>query len=603
MNRIFPATAAGLLLAACSTDGSITAPGATPGGGPRLGANTPVTGAAFTTVNEDVDEDGHCKNGNPNTNCNIYDGKEFVWLNGGPSTAYVGDGTYFFAVLAPGGQPNPNDGGAKLLSSDSYKARTFTVSGSGTSAFEIAYSGTHDKSGNKIRLLPYDDTPNKGGVYIMAICSLAGGYPVEPSDCKYDAFKIVERGTTPAAEGPTVEKDAAGSYTQTYKWQISKGARTPTVNQFSGNASVTYDVVVSRDAANDQISAIGVSGKIRIQNPNPANITGVTIADQLTGGSAQTCTVTGAASPVVIGPGEAEFDYSCDLSGLTALPEATKNKVTISWDAQTIGGLQLAAGSANFETPTAIAFTSTPINATVSVTDLFNNGGTAVPISTLVGSGASSTVTLAEAPKTFTYTRSIPVTANTCVTYPNLATITETGQSANASVRICGGIANGNTLGYWSNNNGGNTLCTRDPAWRYLMNGGNPAVPYLRNANAAFYTVPTSGKCASAHSNFSTWLLAANSTNMSNMLSAQLAATTLNVNYKGMDGMAFVAHPLTRQPATINSIIADAVSFLRANANGNTTASGTPRDQATAYKNLFDALNNNLVFAVPTPTP
>src|SRR5438552_3237678 len=77
-----------------------------------------VTGAAFTTVNETADGTGHCKNGNPGVNCNIYDGKQFVWLNGGPAAAYVGDGTYFFAVLVPGGQPDPNDGAAKNLSDD-----------------------------------------------------------------------------------------------------------------------------------------------------------------------------------------------------------------------------------------------------------------------------------------------------------------------------------------------------------------------------------------------------------------------------------------------------------------------------------------------------
>jgi hypothetical protein len=79
-------------------------------------ANTPVTGAGFTTVNEGVDGTGHCKNGNPTVNCNIYDGKQYVWLNGGPSVAYVGDGNYFFAVLVPGGQNDPNDGGANNLS-------------------------------------------------------------------------------------------------------------------------------------------------------------------------------------------------------------------------------------------------------------------------------------------------------------------------------------------------------------------------------------------------------------------------------------------------------------------------------------------------------
>ena len=64
-------------------------------------ANQPVTGAAFTTVNEadppDGDGTGHCKNGNPNVNCNIYDGKEFVWLNGGPETMARG------GVTATGG--------------------------------------------------------------------------------------------------------------------------------------------------------------------------------------------------------------------------------------------------------------------------------------------------------------------------------------------------------------------------------------------------------------------------------------------------------------------------------------------------------------------
>ena len=54
-----------------------------------VSANSPVNGAAFTTVNESVDGTGHCKNGNPNTNCNIYDGKEFVWMNGGPSTCLL----------------------------------------------------------------------------------------------------------------------------------------------------------------------------------------------------------------------------------------------------------------------------------------------------------------------------------------------------------------------------------------------------------------------------------------------------------------------------------------------------------------------------------
>ncbi len=148
-----------------------------------------VSGAGYTTVNPAVDGNNHCKNGNPGVNCNIYDGKEFVWLNGGPAANGLGpDGQYFFAVLAPGGQPNPNDGGPKNLSDDfdTFQNRTFTV----TNGEVSAYAGTHDKTIPLIRLFPYADTTNPGGVYIMAICSLGSGYPVAPRSCKYDAFKV-----------------------------------------------------------------------------------------------------------------------------------------------------------------------------------------------------------------------------------------------------------------------------------------------------------------------------------------------------------------------------------------------------------------------------
>jgi hypothetical protein len=165
---------------------------------PTAGA---VSGAGYTTVNTAVDSSNHCKNGNPAINCNIYDGKEFVWLNGGPAANGLGpDGQYFFAVLVPGGQPDPNDGGAKNLSDDfdTYANRTFTVTNGevsaygGTHTFDSGSGGGAHPNGQPpfIRLFPYADTTNPGGVYIMAICSLGAGYPVVPRSCKYDAFKV-----------------------------------------------------------------------------------------------------------------------------------------------------------------------------------------------------------------------------------------------------------------------------------------------------------------------------------------------------------------------------------------------------------------------------
>jgi hypothetical protein len=176
-----------------------------------------VGGAAFTTYNPAVDGESKdvCKNSI--INCNIYGAKEYVWLNGGPDANHLKpDGYYFFTVLEPGGQPNPNDQGGvpdKNLSDDFdlYTNRVFKTEGG-----EVAeYNGTHDLdsgapvngNGNKtrdpdgnppfIRLFPYSDTTNPGGVYIMSICYLGETpdyplYPVEPRDCKYDAFKVRE---------------------------------------------------------------------------------------------------------------------------------------------------------------------------------------------------------------------------------------------------------------------------------------------------------------------------------------------------------------------------------------------------------------------------
>lgn len=189
--------------------------------GPR-----PVTGADYTTVNEAVDGPGRCFNGNPGVNCNQYTAKRYVWLNGGPPVNGIGpNGLYFFAVLAPGGQPDPNDGGPKNLSDDfdAYTNRTFTI----TNGEVSAYAGTHDLDSGAppgprapngqppmIRLWPFADMTNPGGVYIMAICYLGADaastvYPVNPSTCKYDAFKAPHEDVTPPicvlagiAEGP-----------------------------------------------------------------------------------------------------------------------------------------------------------------------------------------------------------------------------------------------------------------------------------------------------------------------------------------------------------------------------------------------------------------
>jgi hypothetical protein len=187
-----------------------------------------VAGAGFTTINEAVDNPDPvnnpvdlCANGPGIVNCNLYNDKAFVWINGGPNQtgpSALSDGVYFFTVLEPSGQHDPNDGGDHVLSDtdpaggsgttgggDSYLERRFSTSGGDISSYLGSTHDTHLSltQGLLIRLLPYDDTSNPGGVYIMAICRIdtQASYdatlqtydpvndPVDPAECKYDAFK------------------------------------------------------------------------------------------------------------------------------------------------------------------------------------------------------------------------------------------------------------------------------------------------------------------------------------------------------------------------------------------------------------------------------
>jgi hypothetical protein len=479
-------------------------------------ANTPVTGAGFTTVNESVDGSGHCKNGNPNVNCNIYDGKQYVWLNGGPSVAYVGDGDYFFAVLDPGGQADPNDGAANNLSDDfdAYTNRTFSVSG-GT----VSYSGGHDFDSNKIRLADYADTTNPGGVYIMAICSLADGYPVTPSKCKYDAFKIQENVPPQSGLPLTITKDASGAYDNSYTWTITKDVDKTTVKQIGGSATFNYTVTITHDGGT--ISNVNVSGTISVFNPNldasnnplPVDIDGVT--DQLSDGTVCTVTNGGAQTLTQL---ETDFAYSCDLS---ALPQGQlDNTATVTWSGQFLNsGALLDAGSADF-TFSDISFAENAIDECTNVTDSYN--------------GTLGTVCVGDAnPTTFNYSRTIAVPAHDCLSYDNTATFTtnDTGATGSASqtVTVCGPANTGAlTIGFWKTTNGQNLIKT------YCTKGSDNLGTYLKNlggGSGPFSNAPTD--CSGLATYVQNILNGASATDMNKMLKAQMLATALDVWFSG----------------------------------------------------------------------
>jgi len=182
-----------------------------------------ITGAVYTTVDtHDPNFATECHNGNPAVNCNQYIAKQYVYLNGGPGHNQLSpDGVYFYAVLDPRQQSDPNDGSPENLSDDydCYQNREIQITGGEVSAI---YSSTdpacfHNPAAQPVgtphvfdspfvQLYPYADTPNPGGVYIMAVCYVGPTgtrilpAPVTPSLCKYDAFKIIKDDTPPTCK-------------------------------------------------------------------------------------------------------------------------------------------------------------------------------------------------------------------------------------------------------------------------------------------------------------------------------------------------------------------------------------------------------------------
>jgi hypothetical protein len=395
-----------------------------------------VTGAVFTTT-----VDGG------KVNANIYDLKTEVYLNGGPNvpTAHrLAAGDYFFAVLAPGGQSNPNDGSDDLLSTDTVVERTFHANPDGTVSALDGSTHTFTLAGG-VQLAPYKDTPNPGGEYIVAVCRYvsngAGGAAlVAPKDCKYDAFKVRENvdecTDCPTLEAPDGTKSAVPEHLRTYEWGITKSAN-PTYIQKLTQGTSTYMVTATKTLKDE---SWGVSGTISVRNPNVVDLP-VTVADQGLTSATALCTVdppadgvtygNGSASATVPAQGSAQFSYSCAVENPGTGSYA--NTATIAYTDTDNSPKVVTVVSASFDFETVVE-----TGASVTVNDSW------------VGTGAPAGETIS-ANTTWTYTR-IFFNAN-CQTYTNTAT-PSTGASASANVTFCGPNNGGLTMGWWQNNNG-----------------------------------------------------------------------------------------------------------------------------------------------------
>ena len=199
------------------------------------------------------------------------------------------------------------------------------------------------------------------------------------------------------------------------------------------------------------------------------------------------------------------------------------------------------------------------------------------------------------APDTYTVTESDPIETTWVHTTPTIVVFPlAVGETRNVEFgNLCLGAGGGLTLGFWSNKNGGKVI-TGPPS---LLAG--VLALCLRNGNGSPLGVVNLA-------NFQKFLTSANATNMSNMLSAQLAAMHLNVASGGVSGNAIIYAPGTNSAnalgfATVSAVMAEANAILCANG---VILSGNPlRPRAEAVKNALDRANNNLNFVQATPCP
>jgi len=142
---------------------------------------------------------------------------------------------------------------------------------------------------------------------------------------------------------------------------------------------------------------------------------------------------------------------------------------------------------------------------------------------------------------------------------------------------VCLGAGGGLTLGYWSNKNGQGRITDGDLSF---LRGLNLKGPGCNDFNPATKT------------QLKNWLLSATATNMSYMLSAQLAAMELNVRH-GVSPDAFVYAPGCGNFITI--------SVLMNAANTELQNCGLNRSYQECLKNALDNANNNKNFVVACP--
>jgi LPXTG-motif cell wall-anchored protein len=326
--------------------------------------------------------------------------------------------THSDAVAAVGFE-NPNDT-AKVSPRETDRVIDVTDAFDGGAGIPVA--GLQDLDWVVVKALPGSVKAVK---YTRNLGAAPGGCRTYPN-----VVRMFRDGTTtqvglPADEsvtvcsqvGPTLSNAAQADYDRSYAWDIAKAADGTTfATGDSGTAEVGYTVNATPGAATDSGWTMG--GLLQVSNPNTyKSLTlGISLGTTVGGGAA--CSLTPGQDLVVPASGSRTYTYSCSFTGQPAYTGTAT--ATVSW-----GG-----GTAGAEAPVAFGLDQ-ETDRVVDVVDDQTVPGQSVALGSAEWNATGT-------PATFTYSLDLAAEANQCEDYTNTAEIVETGQSADATVTVCG---------------------------------------------------------------------------------------------------------------------------------------------------------------------
>jgi hypothetical protein len=286
-----------------------------------------------------------------------------------------------------------------------------------------------------------------------------------------------------------VSKDAATSFKRTYEWTIDKSSTDPADLTLNPGESYTYHYDVTVDVTGSTDSAFAATGNIHVHNPAPIDAVINSVSDVISGFGAADVDCGTATFPYTLGAGlTLDCTYSADLpDDASRTNTATATLQNYDYDKT---GAGTASGTTNFTGTASVDFsgaTMDEVDECIDVTDTF--------------AGALGTVCVADAPKTFHYTRTIQPTEQDCagLIIDNTASFktNDTGATGDDdwTVIVTVPCQQGCTLtqGYWKTHSVYGPAKKSDPTWDLLPGGLGPDTVFFLSGKTwyqVFWTPP-----------------------------------------------------------------------------------------------------------------